>query len=54
MSVARLKKNFYICSVFQEYMYDITYCESVFRKSLIENVVVFFIGRMTQNNTHFV
>ena len=33
MSVARLKKNFYIWSVFQEYLYDITYCESVFRKS---------------------
>ena len=32
---------------------DITYCESVFRKSLTENVVVFMIRRMARNNTHF-
>ena len=33
--------------------FDITYCESVFRKSFLENVVVFLIRRMARNNTHF-
>ena len=32
---------------------DITYCESVFRKSLSENVEVFLIRRAIRNNTHF-
>ena len=30
-----------------------TYCESVFRKSFSENVVVFLIRGMARNNTHF-
>ena len=34
-------------------MYDITYCESVFRKSLHENVEVFKTSRTIRNNTHF-
>ena len=41
MSVACSRKILYICKVVQEFLSDITYCESVFRKSLIENVVVF-------------
>ena len=32
---------------------DVTYCESVFRKSLLENVEVFFAIRARRNNTHF-
>ena len=32
---------------------DITYCESVFRKSLHENVEVFKTSRTIRNNTHF-
>ena len=54
MSVACSRKILYICKVVQEFLSDITYCESVFRKSFLENVVVFFIGRMIRNNTHFV
>ena len=31
----------------------ITYCESVFRESLLENVEVFKTSRTIRNNTHF-
>ena len=35
------RKNFYLCEVNQLVLFDVTYCESVFRKSSNENVVVF-------------
>ena len=47
-------KNFsYICKSDGFMPSDITYCESVFRKSFVENVEVFLIIRTERNNTHF-
>ena len=43
----------YICRVWRFLPSDITYCESVFRKSFSENVEVFLIIRAERNNTHF-
>ena len=37
----------------QFWLHNITYCESVFRKSFVENVEVFLIIRTERNNTHF-
>ena len=48
-----IKTFSYICKSGGFKPSDITYCESVFRKSLTENVVVFMIRRMARNNTHF-
>ena len=48
-----IKTFSYICRVRRFLPSDITYCESVFRKSLSENVEVFLIRRAIRNNTHF-
>ena len=47
-------KNFFLYLWVRRFLpSDITYCESVFRKSLSENVEVFLIRRAIRNNTHF-
>ena len=48
-----IKTFSYICRVRRFLPSDITYCESVFRKSFSENVEVFLIIRAERNNTHF-
>ena len=48
-----IKTFSYICVVIRLLLSDITYCESVFRKSFVENVEVFLIIRTERNNTHF-
>ena len=48
-----IKTFSYICRVLRFLPSDITYCESVFRKSFSENVEVFLIIRAERNNTHF-
>ena len=48
-----IKTFFYICKSGGFKPSDITYCESVFRKSFSENVEVFLIIRAERNNTHF-
>ena len=48
-----IKTFSYICRVRRFLPSDITYCESVFRKSFVENVEVFLIIRAERNNTHF-
>ena len=48
-----IKTFSYICRVRPFLPSDITYCESVFRKSFVENVEVFLIIRAERNNTHF-
>ena len=48
-----IKTFSYICEVVQFWLHNITYCESVFRKSFVENVEVFLIIRAERNNTHF-
>ena len=47
------KNNAYFCRVNRLSRLGITYCESVFRKSFVENVEVFLIIRAERNNTHF-
>ena len=42
MSVVQTEKSFYICHIGSPIF---TYCESVFRKSLLENVEVFSVQR---------
>ena len=44
VSIVHLWILFYICEVIRCLSFGITYCESVFRKSFIENVVVFIIA----------
>ena len=48
-----IKTFSYICRVLRFLPSDITYCESVFRKSANENVEVFSTGWTIRNNTHF-
>ena len=48
-----IKTFSYICRVMRFCRFDITYCESVFRKSANENVEVFSTGWTIRNNTHF-
>ena len=48
-----IKTFSYICGVIGLCPLDITYCESVFRRSLLENVEVFKTSRTIRNNTHF-
>ena len=43
----------YICGVERLSRLTLHICESVFRKSLSENVEVFIIRRAIRNNTHF-
>ena len=48
-----IKTFSYICKSGGFKPSDITYCESVFRKSANENVEVFSTGWTIRNNTHF-
>ena len=53
MSVARFEKLFLHLRCQASNSLGVTYCESVFRKSLHENVEVFLAIRTIRNNTHF-
>ena len=53
VSVVYSKNSSDIWKVIRRKPSGVTYCESVFRKSFVENVEVFLIIRAERNNTHF-